>query len=342
MRHNQINLREKTNYYKIVLLVLLSASILSFLLSFAVGYYRIAPSEIWSILTSPAPSELSAEYIVMMRVRLPRIIAAFLIGAALSVSGGAYQGMFKNPLVSPDILGVATGAGFGAAIAISLHLSAIMVQLFAFLTGLIVALLSYAVSRRVKFGQTVSLILAGTMFSALCFAGTTMLKYLSNTSDTLPAITFWLMGSLVKVNISSLLFSLPSMVAGFIILYLMRWRLNVLTLGDDEAQSLGINPRKTRMITIIGATLLSASAVCLGGLIGWVGLMIPHIARGLVGAEFKKILPVCVLLGGCFLLLMDDLARSISTMEIPLGVLTALIGAPFFLVLILRNREARD
>ncbi len=335
-------LRERKNYFRLLMLALLLAAAGSFLFSFTVGYYDISFSQIWSVFSNSASAQATPEFVVMRNVRLPRIIAAFLVGAALSVSGGAYQGMFKNPLVSPDILGVATGAGFGASLAIYYHLSGFFTQLLAFGFGLAVAFLCYLVSRKVKFGQTVSLVLAGTMFGALCLAGTTMLKYLADSSDTLPAITFWLMGSLAKVTFQNLLFSIVPMAVGFVVLFLMRWRLNVLTLGDEEAQSLGVNPRRTRLIAIIAATLLSAAAVCLGGLIGWVGLMIPHIARGLVGPQFKKILPACVLLGGIFLLLMDDLARSISTMEIPLGVLTAIIGAPFFLVLILRNREARD
>lgn len=335
-------LRERKSYFRILMLALLLAGIGSFLFSFTVGYYDISWQGIWQVFSTPAGAELSPEYVVMLRVRLPRILAAFLIGAALSVSGGAYQNMFKNPLVSPDILGVATGAGFGASIAIFYHLSAPATQLLAFGMGLAVAFLSYAVSRRVKFGQTVSLILAGTMFGALCLAGTTMLKYLADSSDTLPAITFWLMGSLAKVDFSALSFSLIPMAIGFVMIFLLRWRLNLLSLGDEEAQSVGVNPRRTRLFAIVAATLLCASAVCLGGLIGWVGLMIPHIARGLVGPQFKKMLPACVLLGGIFLLLMDDLARSVSVMEIPLGVLTAVVGAPFFLVLIMRNREARD
>ncbi len=331
-------LREDKNYFKVLMLLLICGSVISLLLSLTMGFYKIPPLEVLPSLFYGDATQNT----VLLRIRLPRIIAAFLIGGALSVSGSAYQGMFKNPLVSPDILGVAAGAGLGAAIAISFRLSDIYVQVFAFCTGLLIAFLSYLVSRKVRFGQTVSLILAGTMFGALCIAGTTMLKYLADTQDTLPAITFWLMGSLAKVDINGLLFSALPMVVGFAIIFLMRWRLNVLTLGDEEAQSLGVNPRKTRILAIVGATMLCASAVCLGGLIGWVGLMIPHIARGLTGPVFKKMLPVSLLLGGIFLLLMDNIARGIFTMELPLGVLTAFIGAPFFVVLLLKNKEARD
>ncbi|MDL2236975.1 iron ABC transporter permease [Christensenellaceae bacterium OttesenSCG-928-K19] len=316
----------------------MAASALSILFSFTVGYYDLPASRIFELFGQIGTAQPTSDYIVLMRVRLPRILSAFLIGAALSVSGASYQGMFKNPLVSPDILGVASGAGFGASLAIFLGMSSVMVQTMAFIAGLGAAFLSFLISSRVKYGQTVSLILAGTMIGALCMAATTMLKYLADTSDTLPAITFWLMGSLVKVDMKSLLFSLVPMAVGFVLLFLMRWRLNVLTLGDEEAQSLGVNPRRTRFMAIVGATLLSSAAVCLGGLIGWVGLMIPHITRGLVGPQYKKTFPVCILLGGCFLLLVDDLSRGVSALEIPIGVLTAFVGAPFFIWLILRRK----
>ncbi len=321
--------------YKTVLIALAAASVLSVCASFLIGYFPISLDEFWQVVTGQGAA--STQAVVLLNIRLPRIAAAFLIGAALSVSGSAYQGMFHNPLVSPDILGVASGAGLGASLGIFLHLPSYAVQIMAFGAGLAIALLSYGVSRRVRYGQTVSLVLAGTMFGALCLAGTTMLKYLADSADTLPSITFWLMGSLAKVTPQGLVFSGIPMLAGFVMLFLIRWRLNVLTLGDEEALSVGIHPRRTRLFAIVAATLLSAAAVCLGGLIGWVGLMIPHIARRLAGPQYARMLPVSILLGGCFLLLMDDLARSISVMEIPLGVLTAVVGAPFFLLLIVRG-----
>jgi len=334
------SLKNNKYFYLSLLSTLIVFSVLALIHSFTVGYYHVPVKQIFSVINLYLKEGvITSEFIILFRVRLPRIISAFLIGAALSVSGSAYQGMFKNPLVSPDILGVSAGAGFGAAWAIVVGLPYYLVQAVAFLFGLLVVFFSTLISKRVRFGQTISLILAGTMFSALSTAGTTLLKYISEPSNTLPAITFWLMGSLAKVSWSSLLFSLPPMIVGFCLLFLLRWRLNLLTLGDEEARSLGIDPVRTRRQAILGATFLSAAAVCLGGLIGWVGLMIPHIARGLVGPQYKQLLPISALLGGCFLLLMDNLARSLLVMELPLGVMTACLGAPFFILLITKDRE---
>lgn len=329
-------LRDRAWWQRTLVALLIAAAAASLIFSFTVGYYSLTIQEILETLLGGTKG--SSEHIVLMQVRLPRILSAFLVGAALSVSGAAYQGMFRNPLVSPDILGVASGAGLGASLAIFFHMGTAATQLLAFAAGLAVAFAAYAVSTRAKFGQTVSLVLAGTMMGSLCVAATSMLKYLSSPDDTLPAITFWLMGTLAKTNWNSLLFSVPAMAAGFVLLFLMRWRLNVLTLPDQQAQSVGIDPRRTRILSIFAATLLCAGAVCLAGLVGWVGLMVPHIARGLAGPQYRRMLPVSFLLGGVFLLLVDDVCRSAFTMEIPLGVLTAFLGAPFFLVLILRTR----
>lgn len=316
-----------------VMLLLTAVSLLLIVGSFGVGYYHIAP---WEILPALFGGD-SPQLTVLKNLRMPRILAAFAIGGALAVGGSAYQGMFKNPLVSPDILGVSAGAGLGAALAITAGSPAWGVQLSAFVFGIGTVVICYLVVHRVPWNQTVSLILAGTMLQTLANAGVTMLKYLADPDDTLPAITFWLMGSLAKVEMETLGAAVPPMVVGFVILMGMRYRLNVLTLGDDEARSLGIDPRRTRAVAIAGATLLSASAVCIGGLIGFVGLMIPHVARWLVGPQYGRLLPASCLMGGCFLLLMDDMARSTLTMEIPLGVMTAAVGAPFFLWLITRQ-----
>lgn len=334
-RTEYASLRDRPTWQRWLLIVLVIGAAASVVYSFTVGYYDLSVPEILSTLFSGEKE--SAQYIVLTRVRLPRILSAFTVGAALSVSGAAYQGMFRNPLVSPDILGVASGAGLGASAAIFWHLGTAATQLMAFGAGLLVAFAAYAVSLRARFGQTVSLVLAGTMMGALCVAATSMFKYLASPDDTLPAITFWLMGSLAKADWSSLLFSVPILAAGFILLYLMRWRLNVLTLPDQEAQSVGIDPRRTRVLCILAATLLCAGAVCLAGLVGWVGLMIPHIARGLCGPQYRRMLPVSFLLGGLFLILVDDVCRSAAAAEIPLGVLTAFLGAPFFLVLLLHR-----
>ncbi|MHC1749406.1 MAG: FecCD family ABC transporter permease [Cellulosilyticaceae bacterium] len=332
----------KQNHYRRMLGILSVISIFLIVICITIGFYPLPIKETVVALLKPifgdmVPPLTSKTATIVYNIRLPRVLGAFLIGVSLSISGCAYQGMFKNPLVSPDILGVSAGAGFGAALAISVGLPYYLVQVCAFIGGIVTVMLGYTFSHKIRFNSTVSLVLIGSMLSTLCTSMTTLLKYLADTNDTLPAITFWLMGSLSKVTASGVYFTLLPTFIGIVVLFMMRWRLNVLTLGDDEARSIGINPNRTRFIVIIAATLLSASAVCLGGLIGWVGLMIPHMARRIAGNEYRRLLPVTALVGGSFLLVMDTLARSISSMEIPIGVLTAFIGAPFFLLLIARQ-----
>lgn len=326
----------KGDNYKWFVIFLLVASFVTIIVSLRVGFYNVTVKELFLLLFNRGPIHDDDSIIIIIKnIRFPRIIAAYAIGVGLSQAGAAYQGMFKNPLVSPDILGVSSGAGLGAALALTMGLPGYMVQIYAFICGVIVVSLAYFIGSHAKFGHDVSLVLAGSMLGALSSAFITLLKYIADPTDTLPAITFWLMGSLSKVTVSSLLALIP-MVLGIVVLYMLRWRLNILTLGDDEAMAIGIDPRYTRLIAVVAATIISASAVCIGGLIGWVGLMIPHIARGVVGADYRRLLPTAALIGGTFLLLMDDLARSLSTMEIPLGVLTAVMGAPFFVALIVK------
>jgi len=327
---------KKSKYY-LLLVALIIISVITIISSFAIGYYKIPIKDILTFILKGEKHVPSNIAIIIKRIRFPRIVAAFMIGAGLSIAGASYQGMFKNPLVSPDILGVSTGAGLGAALAIVLDYPNIMIQLMAFVFGIVVVFLAYLIGTRTKYRQEVSLILAGTMLGTLCSSFITLIKYLADPYEKLPAITYWLMGSLSRVNNKALLFSVIPMVIGIVILYLLRWRLNILTLNDEEALAIGVNPKSVRLIAIIGATLISASSVCLGGIIGWVGLMIPHITRGLVGADYRRTLPISFLIGGTFLLIMDNLARTLYAMEIPLGVLTSLFGAPFFIVLIIRG-----
>ena len=321
------------------MLFLLFASIIILFGSLAVGFYEISINDILCFLFRGESAVNDDVSNIIRNIRIPRIIAAYIIGAGLSISGAAYQGMFKNPLVSPDILGVSTGAGLGAALAITLRLPYFMVQINAFVFGILVVSLAYFIGTRAKFGHEISLILAGTMLGSLASSLITVLKYLADPNDILPAITFWLMGSLSKVNATSVSFSLVPIAVGSILIYSLRWRLNLLTLGDEEAEALGIDPKKIRLLAVTAATVISSAAVCLGGLIGWVGLMIPHLSRGIVGADYRRMLPTAALMGGSFLLLMDNLARSLSIMEIPLGVLTAVMGAPFFIMLIIKRER---
>jgi len=306
-------------------------------ISLGIGFYGIGLKQI--ILSLFGKSTVT-NGVVILNIRFPRIIGGFLVGAALSVSGATYQGVLKNPLVSPSILGVSTGAGLGAAIAIMLRLGSVYIQFFALCFGIVAALLTYFISNGVKFDRRVSLILSGQLVATMCFSVISLFTYVADTSDQLPELSFWLLGSLAKVDNSTLIFAIPFMLVGFIIIYLMRWKLNILTLSDVEASSLGIDTKKSMIVVILGSTLLCSSAVCIGGLIAWVGLMIPHIARGLFGAQFSKMLPACGLIGGIFMVLIDDVARTITVFELPIGVLVSLIGAPFFYMLLRKGKEA--
>ncbi len=247
--------------------------------------------------------------------------------------------MFKNPLVSPDILGVAAGASAGAALAIVLGMGIVETQIFAFVGGIAAVSLSYLISLKSRHSLTLSLVLTGTMISGLAQAFVAITKYMSGPNDTLPEITFWLMGSLTRANLESILFSLIPMVVGFVIILLHRWKLNLLMLSDSEAKSIGINPRRTKLLIIFAATLMSASAVCLGGLISFVGLIIPHISRFLFGADNRRVVPAAIGLGAGFLLIIDTLARTVFSVEIPLGIMTSIIGAPFFIGLIIMKKH---
>lgn len=333
--------RQQQRRYRFLLLGMLFILITVMVLSFWVGYYPLTPSQVAKAFLSRFGYEgdiLPQAVTIFWNIRLPRILSAAFIGASLSVAGSTYQGMFRNPLVSPDILGVSSGASLGAAFAILNGSADWMIQLCAFAGGVLAVAFSYLISRKSAHSQTLSLVLTGSMVMALCNAGVTMIKYVSDPNDVLQQITFWLMGSLTKTNMEAFRWSAVPMVAGLVIILVLRWRINLLTLDEEEAKSLGINVKWYRIIFIAASTLLSASAVCLGGLIGWVGLMIPHMARSLTGVDYGKLIPASAMLGAGYLVLMDDIARSVLSMELPLGVVTSIMGAPFFVSLIIKRK----
>ena len=336
--------------------LLLAGFVLVFFVSFAVGRYSVAPGRTFCILFDAllrragelanrlpfvavewglVPFWTSAETAVVLNVRLPRILAAALIGAALSVAGVSYQGMFRNPMVSPDLLGASTGAGFGAALALLLSMNYFAVTLSAFLFGLAAVMLAYLISRRSRMDITLSMVLAGMMISSLFTSGTSLIKLLADTESQLPAITYWLMGSLTSVRGRDVRFAALPILLGILPLLLLRWRINLLTLSEAEARSMGVDTRRLRLIVIFCATLMTAASVSISGMIGWVGLVIPHFCRMIFGYDYRRLLPASALLGGAFLMLVDDLARTMATSEIPLGILTSFVGAPVFLYLIL-------
>ncbi len=298
-----------------------------------------AVSLMWSRLTGQGGVETAAGQ-VLFSIRLPRVLAALLVGGALAAAGACYQSLFRNPLVSPDILGVSAGAGLGAVLGIFLSLPVAAIQLSAFVGGLVAVGAVGLVASAVRGRDTVLvLVLAGVVIGALAGAMTSLLKVMADPYDQLPAITFWLLGSLAAVQAGDVLAVLPAVLVGLVPMILLRWRIHVLALGDEEAKSLGIDAGPLRIGVIVCATLMTASVVSIAGVIGWVGLVMPHIARMLVGPAFGILLPVATLLGAVYLLATDTLARTLTATEIPLGILTAVIGAPFFLWLLWRGRR---
>ena len=276
---------------------------------------------------------------VLFGVRLPRIGAALLVGAALAAAGAAYQSLFRNPLVSPDILGVSAGAGLGAVLGIFLSLPVLGIQALAFAGGLATVGLVYLGAAAVRGREPVLvLVLAGVVVGALAGSMISLLKVLADPYDQLPAITFWLLGSLAGTTPADLAGALPAVLLGLAPLLLLRWRIDVLALGDEEARALGVEAGRLRRIVVEAATLVTAAVVAISGQIGWVGLIVPHMARILVGPGFARLLPTAMLMGAGYLLLVDTAARSLGTVETPLGILTALVGAPFFLWLLARGR----
>lgn len=332
------------NLYVMILFIIIF--VIVFILSFTVGSYHVSTSEIINIFYAKLTGSFSTLYgsnveNVIFKIRMPRIFAAVMIGAALSVAGSAYQGLFRNPMVSSDILGASGGAGLGAAIGLLLSFNSVQVQSTSFILGLIAVLLTYSISSVINRGEgsILSLILTGMVVANICSAFISIIKYVGDPDNKLPEITFWLMGGLSTVTVRDVLIMIIPMIVGFVPLFILRWKLNVLSFGDEEASSLGVNVKGMRAIVIVCSTLITSVSVSVGGMIGWVGLIIPHLARMIVGPNYKVALPASMIIGSIYLLIVDDVARSLFTMEIPLGILTSLIGAPFFIYLLLKGRR---
>ena len=323
---------------------------LLFLISFSLGRYGVPPVQVVKILFTRllelilGKGALSRSWTeqmetVVINIRLPRIVMACLVGCALSGAGTAFQGVFHNPMASPDILGASSGAAFGAALAILLGASSRMITLSAFCFGLLSVGLVMLVARRAPGARLINLILAGIMLSSLFNAGTSYIKLVADPSNQLPQITYWLMGSLSGTRLSHVPLAFFPMILGLIPLFLLRWRLNLLSLGENEARALGVDTDRLRLVLLLSATLLTAASVSVSGMIGWVGLVVPHLCRKLLGSDHRYLMPASFLCGAAFLLLVDDVSRNLLAVEIPIGILTALVGAPFFLYLITRREE---
>ncbi|GAU82350.1 iron ABC transporter permease [Bosea sp. BIWAKO-01] len=316
---------------------------LGVVLAFALGRFPVGPGDLLRILwaeVSGQPSGLPPQLeTVIWNIRGPRVIAAMLCGAALAVAGTAFQGLFRNPLVSPDILGASSGAALGAVVGIYFSLGIVGIQLGAFIGGLIAVGAVYVVGSAIRRGDPVlALVLTGVVIGSLLGAGIGLVKYWADPYNQLPAMTFWLLGSLAGTAKADLLPLLGPVALGSVVLIALRWRMNVMSLPEEEARALGLNTGPLRVAIVAAATMVTAASVAAAGIIGWVGLVVPHLARFLVGPDFGKLVPTAAILGGGYLLIIDTLARTIGPVETPLGILTAVIGTPFFIWLLASAR----
>ena len=324
----------------ISILLLIFLPIILFFASFLLGRYPIAPFDVINTLLCPIFPQCEVSQTIttiVFEIRLPRILGAFVVGSSLAMAGVAFQSIFKNPLVSSDLLGVSNGAGFGAALAILISGVGVVTQIFAFIFGIISVSITYMLSKAYKSGGILVLVLSGVAISAFFSALVSAIKFVADPNDKLPEIVYWLMGSLASVTVDKLIMILVPVALGMIILFALRWNMNLLAMGDEEAQSLGINPSRVRLLIIIGCTLLTSAAVSISGIIGWIGLVIPHMARMVVGSDNRILIPASLSLGASFLLLIDNISRALISIEIPIGVLTAIIGVPIFLYLLKRG-----
>lgn len=313
--------------------------VMVFVLSFALGKYPVPPDILvhilWGKLTG-APQDWPTDMeLVIFKIRMPRIFAGALIGAGLSAAGAAYQGLFRNPMVSPDVLGASAGAGFGAALSLYLGLGFALVSINAFICGIVAVCVAYLISTRVRQNPTLGMVLAGIMIGSLFSAGTSYIKLIADPNNTLPLITYWLMGSISSIRVNELIYASIPILFGMLVLFLLRWKMNLVAIGEDEARSMGINTNLMRILVVSAATLISSACVSISGMIGWIGLVIPHFSRLAVGHDYRVMLPMSMLMGASFLIVVDNFARLLATLEIPIGILTSFVGAPFFLYLIL-------
>lgn len=336
--------RQQTSPSRLIVAALFALPIAAFLLSLHLGRYYIAPDTVIQIVASAilpiGRNWPDAAETVIFDIRLPRAALALSVGASLAVSGAAFQGMFRNPLVSSQILGVAAGSGFGAALAILVSGDPVLIQLSAFLFGVTAVAMAYAIGRVHRSSPVLMLVLSGVIVTAFFSALISLITYVADPYSKLPTIVFWLMGSLSRASNEDVLMAIPLMIIGIVGLLLVRWRLNILSMGDDEARALGVNTEHLKVLVVVCATLVSASAVSVSGMVGWVGLVIPHVGRMIVGPDHRILMPASLALGATYLLLVDSIARTVTSGEIPLGILTATLGAPFFAYLLRRTGGA--
>lgn len=319
--------------YRVCMITGCIATLFLALIALCLGQYTIALQDVIKVLTLQEVDLVNAETVIF-NIRIPRILVSLIVGSGLASAGASFQALFSNPLATPDTLGCANGASFGAALGILLGLNALGIQISALIFGILAVVLVFVFTRYRHANQIMMIILGGIVVSSLFSALVSLIKYVADPNDVLPVITFWLMGSFSNSTVRSLYTGVPMIILGMMILYLMRYRMNALSLKEEEAASLGINVRKNRMIVIVASSLITASVVSMCGVVGWVGLLIPHISRMLFGNNHTKVIPGCIVFGALFMLVIDTIARCMYQAEIPVSILTAIIGAPVFLLLL--------
>lgn len=329
----------KKKTYSLIFISLLIILFVLIVLTLCIGKYEVSPLECLSILFNLNKNSSEMTINVIWGLRLPRILGAILVGAALSISGSAYQGIYRNPLISPDFLGVSSGACIGAAIAILLSLPSSLISLFAFIGGIIAVIITSLIPTFIKNRSNIMLILSGIIVSSLMSSILGLLKFIADPESELASITYWTMGSFSYVSLQEIIPMILILVPSIIILILLSWWIDVVSIGENEAKSLGANTKLIKTIVIVCATLLTSGSVCLAGTIGWVGLIIPHFSRLLVGSSNKKVIPISALLGSIFMLLVDTLTRTIGIIEMPVSIMTGIIGAPFFIWLLIKRKD---
>ncbi len=319
--------------YRVCMITGCIATLFLALIALCLGQYTIALQDVIKVLTLQKVDLANAETVIF-NIRIPRILVSLIVGSGLAAAGASFQALFSNPLATPDTLGCANGASFGAALGLLLGLNALGIQISALIFGILAVVFVFVFTRYRHANQIMMIILGGMVVSSLFSALVSLIKYVADPNDVLPVITFWLMGSFSNSTIRSLYTGVPMIVLGMVVLYLMRYRMNALSLKEEEAASLGINVRQNRMIVIVASSLITASVVSMCGVVGWVGLLIPHISRMLFGNNHTKVIPGCIVFGALFMLIIDTIARCMYQAEIPVSILTAIIGAPVFLLLL--------
>lgn len=327
---------------KKITILLIVLPFITAILCLGLGRYSITVRETIEVLWNGLQGKTSGEmpYSVIFNVRLPRILLAMLVGSGLACAGAAFQGLFTNPMATPDTLGVASGASFGAVLAMMFDANLFVIQLMALIFGLLACYITYNISKLKGKSSIVMIVLGGMVVSSIFQAFVSLAKYLADPQDKLPSITYWLMGSMSAASYDTLLLGGPFIIIGIVLIFTLRWRLNILSLNEDEAKSMGINLKFMRVIIIVAASLITSACVSMCGQVGWIGLLIPHIARMIMGSNNKTVIPFSICMGAVFMLIIDTFARSATSAEIPLSILTAIIGAPFFISLLRKTGGA--